>query len=300
MNHEFKTLVSVVVPTHNRKELLEKCLNSLFNQTYPREKYEVIVVDDGSNDGTEKLVKKFSRKAICRLRYFKQEKLGPAKARNLGIKNAKEEVVAFIDDDCIANEDWLGHLIKCFDNGVAGIEGKVLSMEDKTPFTHQVENLRGGLYLTANIAYKKELLLEVGLFDESFPNPAGEDWDLVFRILKARYKIKFCERAIVTHISIKCHLSDVIRDTMIEWSAIDIVYERYPELFKETTGHSMYRSFFDGIFLHPFVFAKKWRKYLLLHPSDIPKFVIFYILKSFVITYIAARVLFKKLIKRDG
>lgn len=296
---ESKSFVSIIVSTYNRKDMLKNCLEALFNQTYPKDRYEVIVVDDGSTDGTEEAVKSIPKTNNDRLRYFKQPNKGPAAARNLGIKKGVGEIIAFIDDDCIADKEWLSCIVKCFSeiDKLGGVEGKVVSPEGKTPFTHQVENLKGGSYLTANIAYKKECLFEVGLFDESLHYPAGEDWDLSFRILIAGFKIKFCRNAIVTHILIKRNLSDIIRATNIEWSAVDVIYYRYPELFKKTTGHSMQRSFFDGIFLHPFVYAKKWMKYLLFHPVDLPKFIIFFIIRSFIITYHATRVLFKKLIK---
>ncbi|MFH0832883.1 MAG: radical SAM protein [Candidatus Aenigmatarchaeota archaeon] len=107
--------VSVIIPTHNRKKLLKNCLISLFNQMYSKDKYEIIVVDDGSNDGTEEMIK--SLDIPCNLKYyywpravdFKRDsprnRAGPA--RNIGISNASGEVILFIDSDIIASSNLI-------------------------------------------------------------------------------------------------------------------------------------------------------------------------------------------------
>ena len=96
--------VSVVLATYNRKELLKECLESLFNQTYPKDRYEIIVVNDGSTDGTEEVLKEYAKKAPCIFKCFSQENKGVAAAMNLGIKNAEGDIVCFTADDCIADE----------------------------------------------------------------------------------------------------------------------------------------------------------------------------------------------------
>lgn len=280
--------ISVIVPTYNRKALLKYCLDSLLAQTYPKDRYEIIIADDGSNDGTEEVVKGTAKTTVARVGYFKQPNKGPATARNLGIKKATGEIIAFIDDDCIADKEWLNNIMECFNNSVAGVEGKVVS-EGKTPFTHQVENLKGNLYLTANIAYKNEVLLGVGLFDEGFPYAGGEDWDLAFKILEKGKKIRFSENAIVTHPSKELGLKEWVRTTWIQWATVAKLYKRHKELWAKTTGHSLIRGFFDGIFLHPFVFGKKWRKYLFANPTKIPKFTIYYLTRSGVIALVGIK-----------
>ena len=99
--------VSVVIPTYNRKERLKDTLESLFHQTIPKDQYEIIVVDDGSSDGTEELVQVMIKTSPCSLRYFKQKNQGQAAARNLGIKNAVAEIIGFTDDDCIVDAGWI-------------------------------------------------------------------------------------------------------------------------------------------------------------------------------------------------
>ena len=104
-------MVSVVIPTYNRKDMLKECLESLFNQTYPKERYEIIVVNDGSTDGTEEVLNEYAKKAPCAFKWFTQQNKGPCVARNLGVKNARGEIICFIDDDCVAEKKWIENLI---------------------------------------------------------------------------------------------------------------------------------------------------------------------------------------------
>jgi glycosyltransferase involved in cell wall biosynthesis len=82
--------ISVIVPTYDRKNVLTRCLRALFDQNFPREKYEIIVIDDGSTDGTEDLVRKMATPSPCALRFFKQRKKRPTAARNVGLEMRRE------------------------------------------------------------------------------------------------------------------------------------------------------------------------------------------------------------------
>lgn len=105
-----KVVASVIMPTYNRKDLLELSLHSFNNQDYPTDKFEVIVIDDGSNDGTYNMVE--SLKMNYELKLFRNEKnYGAAYARNQGIKIANGEIIIFSDSDCIVPENFIsGHL----------------------------------------------------------------------------------------------------------------------------------------------------------------------------------------------
>ena len=96
---------SVIIPTHNRREVLKKVLISLFDQTYPRKAYEVIVIDDGSTDKTEAMINELN--APCSLAYLRQEKKGSVAARNYGLSEARGEVIIFIDSDVIVGPDFI-------------------------------------------------------------------------------------------------------------------------------------------------------------------------------------------------
>jgi glycosyltransferase involved in cell wall biosynthesis len=98
---------SIIIPTYNRKNLLEKCLNSLYEQDFNFKDFEIIIVDDGSIDGTEKVIRKHKKKNVLNIKYLKQENKGPASARNKGIAKAQGEVLIFIDDDIMPFNDLI-------------------------------------------------------------------------------------------------------------------------------------------------------------------------------------------------
>ncbi|XRO76583.1 glycosyltransferase [Methanocaldococcus sp. 10A] len=203
--------VSIVVATYNRKDKLEKCLNALVSQTFPQEDYEIIIVDDGSTDGTYEFLKK-KQKEIKNLRVFRQNNKGPAAARNLGIKNAKGKIIFFTDDDVIVPSNWIEEFLKVFEKypEVVAVGGYLEASEEmikKNIFARYeayisklAYNMPNKLYIggfetfgvvTCNAAYKKDVIEEVGYFDESFPVAAGEDADLKLRISLKGYKFAF-------------------------------------------------------------------------------------------------------------
>ena len=272
--------VSVVVPTYNRATILAHCLGFLEAQTLDVNSYEVIVVDDGSVDNTAEVCKAFAQTTSTRLIYLRGPHKGPAAARNLGIAEARGEIVAFIDDDCEASEDWLQQLSAPFsDLDIMGVEGKVVRHPDCTPFTHFVENLNGLLFLTANIAYRREMLKAVGGFDETYPHAAAEDWDLAFRVLERGGVITFFPGASVVHAPLPVggrHFMDRVKERR---SAV-MLYKRFPRYWQATTGRTMNRSFAEGIFLGPFVEVRKWKQYFMKHLSQIPRFLLWQSLSS--------------------
>lgn len=101
--------ISVVIPTYNKKDFLELTLTALGLQTYPHEKYEVVIVNDGSTDDTESMVS--SLNVPYHINYTHQENKGRSEARNCGIKHAKGETIIFIDDDCIPTPTFIENYI---------------------------------------------------------------------------------------------------------------------------------------------------------------------------------------------
>lgn len=212
--------VSIVVPTFNRKEKLRKTISSLKALSYPKKDYEIIIVDDGSNDGTCDMIKK-----IKDLRYFFQKNKGPAAARNKGIKNAEGEFIFFIDDDCIAPKNWIKTFLNEYTkSSIAGVGGPmIISPELKNNYYSYFMELKndfpkkraeGGMEIygvgaTCNMSYQKNILDKVGGFDESFPVPAGEDADLKKRIVDLGYTTVFVPLP-VKH-SHKSSLSQIVK-----------------------------------------------------------------------------------------
>ena len=201
--------VSIVIPTYNRKESLKKALESLFNQTYPKDKYEIIVCDDyKSTDGTKKMVKELMNVSPCELRYFKVKSKykGPAYARNIGIENARGEIIGFTDDDCVTSPTWIEQAIPYFENGrIGAVQGcveaqvyKANKLEKIFKITSSITHTEDtGHYVTANMFFRRKAIIEAGCFDPELMR--GEDTDLAYRVKKRGYEIPFCENVIVYH-----------------------------------------------------------------------------------------------------
>ncbi|MCM8798839.1 MAG: glycosyltransferase family 2 protein, partial [Candidatus Omnitrophica bacterium] len=109
--------ISIVIAGYNCSQTIEETLKACLNQDYPRDLYEVIFVDDGSNDGTQESVRKFP------VRYIWQPHSGPAKARNIGWQEAEGEIIFFTDSDCVPDEEWIRTLIKNFNYEKVGAVG---------------------------------------------------------------------------------------------------------------------------------------------------------------------------------
>jgi glycosyltransferase involved in cell wall biosynthesis len=202
--------VSVVIPTHNRGEILKHTIESLFSQSYPGDRYEIIVVDNASTDGTEEMIHSIQSEAPCSLKYFRKENEGPGAARNLGISKASGDVVAFTDSDCVADHNWLKSGVARLMEGFGLVQGKTLPNPDQPRVTlHHTMEIRheNGFYQTCNMFYWKEILDRAGGFSPDFcgldlfgvPRWGGEDTDLAWRAKKQGWKSTFEDTAVVFH-----------------------------------------------------------------------------------------------------
>lgn len=195
--------LSVVVPTFNRRRRLERLLQSIEAQV-GAPPFEVIVVDDGSTDGTGDTLQAHP---ICR--YLRMTNGGPARARNAGWRIARGEVVVFTDDDVVPSDTWLRDMEAAMrDTGAAAVGGVVRSLttgfvEDFVTAERLVDHGRDDgevrFLVTANLAVKRSVLESVGGFDETFPLAAGEDTDLSFRLRKAGHRLAVVPSAEVGH-----------------------------------------------------------------------------------------------------
>lgn len=197
--------VSVIVACYNGERTLRACLDSLDRLNYAD--YEVILVDDGSSDGTAKIAASHSR-----VRYFKHEtNLGLSVARNTGIAAATGEIVAFTDADCRADEDWLYYLVgDLLDSEFAGIGGHNFLPPDDSSVAAAVLVSPGGpahVMLTdrraehvpgCNMAFYKWALEDLGGFDPIFQK-AGDDVDICWRVQQRGHKIGFSPAGFVWH-----------------------------------------------------------------------------------------------------
>lgn len=201
--------VSIIVVVLNMERTMYGCLSSLTSLSYPKELYEIIVVDGGSTDRTLTICREFG------LRCLVEKKRGRGVARNVGIKSSKGEIVAFIDADCAACRDWLSvHVASYKDSTIGAVTGAVvnpyLSSSTKPAILMHYENFaefdeslkRRYTYHapTCNTSFRRSVLEEVGFFDESLD--AYEDFVLSKRITNAGYRILFEPNAKVVHFGI--------------------------------------------------------------------------------------------------
>lgn len=203
--------ISVIVPTYNRREGIKNCLNSLFSQDYPKEKYEIIVVDDGSNYNINEVIDQF-KKINDNLRFFCQCRKGPACARNLGAKAARGEIISFVDDDCVVSKDWVSLMIERHlkNDQITAVGGLTLvpskkstvlvsqflsNCSIKTYFNQKWEVI---FFPTCNVSLKKWVFDKYS-FDEKFPLPGGEDLEFFWRIFKDGHRFIWDESIKVMH-----------------------------------------------------------------------------------------------------
>ncbi|MDP8249013.1 MAG: glycosyltransferase [Candidatus Tritonobacter lacicola] len=238
--------ISVVMPTRDRKGMLEKCLEAYANQSLPREHYEIIVIDDGSTDGTRELLENASEK-IANLRHFSQPKRGPAKARNLGIESAGGPIILFAGDDCIPDKNLLREHLRMHRRKEAiAVLGHIDWHQDLklTPFMKFLamdtqfsyprikklaEDVPFYYFYTSNISMSKEYIEKAGAFDEEFTKAVYEDVELGYRIWKSGLRIVYNSRAIAYH-DHETELKDYIKRQVRCGKAAALLYKKHPEL----------------------------------------------------------------------
>ncbi len=181
---------SIIIPTHNREKVLYKCLIALDDQTYPKENYEIIVINDGSTDNTENMLKKLELKPA--LVYLSQEQTGPAGARNRGIEQANGEFIIFIDDDIIVTPNFIEHHIKKQkENQKIIVHGPVIytnNPDKPTSEEMKLTDFSRAFFATGNVSIRKKYLLTAGLFNENFKEYGWEDLELGYRLQKMNLK----------------------------------------------------------------------------------------------------------------
>lgn len=203
--------VSVVIPTYNNPARLLECLAGLAAQEPVDARVEVVVVDDGSTDDTPARVEAaragFPYPLIC----VRKANGGVSSARNAGIREARGEIVAFLDHDCIPRPDWLRRVVRALAahpeaSGVGGViepagtESRISRYIDARRLLSEptVEDGRVTFVITANSAFRRPALEEVGGFDERFPL-GGEDVDLSRRLLEAGRTLARDDAMVVRH-----------------------------------------------------------------------------------------------------
>jgi glycosyltransferase involved in cell wall biosynthesis len=202
--------ISIVIPTYNRKPILEKCLIALeqqnFQVNHPIETYEIIVVDDGSVDGT---VNWLQDCAFPHVRVFTQEHQGPAAARNLGVQAARGDIIIFIDSDLVVTDRFLQAHAEALVQGEAKLGndrlftyGAVINtcnFDNPTSEAYKITDFSAAYFATGNVAIARHWLEEAGLFDTRFQLYGWEDLELGVRLKKLGLKLIKCPEAVGYH-----------------------------------------------------------------------------------------------------
>jgi glycosyltransferase involved in cell wall biosynthesis len=248
--------ISVVVCTHNRPARLAALLASLDAQALERDAFEVVVVDDGSTPPARCVLEERSYRLALKL-IRNELPLGPAVGRNAGWRAARAPLLAFTDDDCTADPDWLSAGLEAAarspgaiiqgrtepDSGTGGLLTRTVSVAKLGPH-----------FETCNIFYPRTVLERLGGFDESYGSrPAAEDTDLAWRAIEAGTPAEFAEDAVIRHAVERVGVRGMLR-VALRWTEAIRVYGEHPQV-----RSSLYRGVFWNVWHY-----LAWRSLLAL------------------------------------
>jgi len=257
--------VSVVIVNYNGRRWLTDCLRSLRQLVYPQDRLQVIMVDNGSKDDSITL----ARKTFPKVRIIRSERNNYCYANNLGIKAAKGEYVAFLNNDTQVDKNWIKELVKVMesDEKIGGVGGKIFFMDGKLNSTGHMElpdfywTDRGfaekekgqydtqeemGSITNAASLYRKASLNDVGSFDEDF-NMYLEDVDIGIRLRQKGWKIVYCPKGIVRH---QVHGTATLDQVFlgVEKNRLLLLAKHYPEKLGDSL---LGRGYFSNPKEHP-------------------------------------------------
>jgi glycosyltransferase involved in cell wall biosynthesis len=197
-----RPLITVQLCTYNRRSLLGRVLQALFDQDLDKDAYEIVLVDDGSTDGSyEEIIAPLH--PPCAMHVVRQKNAGLARGRNVGIARARGEIILFMDDDVLATPGLLSAHV-CFHQSHprsicrAGVIN-VASFDNLPPARYSWRNYSGAYFWTTNVSLPLALVREAGDFDERFREYGWEDLELGFRLRKMGVPSILARDAIVYH-----------------------------------------------------------------------------------------------------
>ncbi|MCX8069899.1 MAG: glycosyltransferase [Thermodesulfovibrionales bacterium] len=213
--------ISVIIPAYNRANMIGKTIESFVNQSYPKDRYEIIISDNNSTDNTKDIVEQIAKQSEVKIIYHFEGRQGVHFARNSAAKLAKGEILYYTDDDMVADKELLIEIVRCFeDEKVGSATGKVLPMWESDP-PEWVLKLCQNAYLSlhdrgdhffisdddfgvysCHMAIRKDVFFECGGFNPE--NTAGEwigdgETGLNIKVKEKGYKFGYNGRSIIYH-----------------------------------------------------------------------------------------------------
>ncbi len=240
--------LSVVVISWNQADFLKRLVGQLLAQDYPRDRYEILVVDDGSTDGSREWLRSLPESSVRAI--FGATNRGRSASRNAGIRAARGEVIVMIDGDHTVQSNFLSVHAERHQHERCVIVGKsdfVDHPEFRALNTYLNEGgasklspsakLPGRYFLTRNCSVPRDLLMQVGMFDEQFSAWGGEDLDLGVKLELTGVPIYGEPRALAIHHHLR-PLNDLLRNLYVYGrDGIPVLLRRHPQLFCELNLH---------------------------------------------------------------
>ncbi len=238
--------LSVVTPTYNRQLVLEKCLQALENQQFsdksPVTGYEIVVVDDGSTDGTVAWLQS-NPATFPHVRLVQQAHAGIAAARNLGVESAKGDIIVFVDSDLMVTERFLEAHSEGLEERQKQAEGDrvftygrvidTCNFEDPTSEPYKLTDFSAAYFETNNVAIARKWLIDAGLFDTQFNQYGWEDLEMGVRLKQMGIKLVKCPEAVGYHWHAPFSLDQMpdLIDKEIQRARMGVVfYKKHPTL----------------------------------------------------------------------
>ncbi len=255
---------SIIIPTYNRPDRLADCLESLSRLDYPRDRFEVIVIDDGGEVPLEPVVSSFVDRLNMTL--LTQTHSGPAAARNTGVKGARGDFLAFIDDDCRPAADWLQNLSgRCLSSPDQAIGGRTVNGLPHNLFSAASQAIidvayayynpsprQACFFASNNLTMPTALFHAVGGFNEAFTT--SEDRDICDRLRHHGFQMTYAPEVLLSH----CHLLNFRTFWRQHFNYGRGAYRYHRARAQRGTGR--FRpdlKFYSDLFLYPFSIGQR-------------------------------------------
>lgn len=262
--------ISVIIITNNRKDDLGHCIDALLSQSYPSKKFEIIIIDSWSTDGTEEMVKKYG----MAIKFIISSQKGYSACRNLGFRKSRAEIVAFTDSDCIPAKNWVKTIIEDFKHSgkeIVAIGGPtkvsagkcLIARVSQQIVNDSVSGLRKGssafFMTTTNLALRKNIVRIIGPFDRRYDFETGEDTEFCWRIVKSGLKLRYNSSIVVDH-SQRSSIRGFLKQHYNYGRGIYLVKKKHPDFMQGLKTQNRFKRYFEEAFIFPVVFTKHFKK----------------------------------------